>query len=305
MKITRLDLDDTGSPEGLITKILKAEPDLPIPVPVEELAQCFDITDIAVLTTEGYEGGLITDDCKSEGVILVNAAARRGRRRFTIGHELGHFLIPTHRPAKSGQFLCSREDMRRWSAQENDAYARMEIEANRFSALLLMPPPKLRIAMGKFGEPDLAHITQLADHFDVSKEPAARAYATYHDQPIAIAVVKDGIVLRIYKQTKFPRIGVSYGAPVPRNSLFHYAANSGQKITDIRQNGAELWLESDWGKRLPTLYEQVFYQQEAYALIMLWVDADNDYDEAEIDDDEGRTSKERLRFRQGARGRRQ
>lgn len=302
MKITRLDLDDTGSPEGLITKILKAEPDLPIPVPVEELAQCFDITDITVLTTEGYEGGLITDDCKSEGVILVNAAARRGRRRFTIGHELGHFLIPTHRPAKSGQFLCSREDMRQWAAKENDAYARMEMEANRFSALLLMPPPKLRVYLGKFGDPDLAHIPELADHFDVSKEPAARAYATYHEQTIAIAVVKDGTVLRIYRQSKFPRIGVANGSSVPRNSLYHYAANGGQKLTEIRQNGAELWLESDWGKRLPTLYEQVFYQQEGFALILLWVEA-SDEDDDERDDDESRTAKQRWQDRTANRNR--
>ncbi|MBN8911047.1 MAG: ImmA/IrrE family metallo-endopeptidase [Rhizobiales bacterium] len=301
MKITRLDLDDTGSPEGLVTKILKAEPDLPVPVPVEELAQCVDITDIATLTTEGYEGGLITDDCKSEGVILVNAAARRGRRRFTIGHELGHFLIPTHRPAKSGQFLCSREDMRRWSVQENDAYARMEVEANRFSALLLMPPPILRGVMEKFRDPDLAHITELAGLFDVSKEPAARAYANYHHQPVAIAVVKDSIVLRIYKHTKFPRIGISYGSPVPRNSLFHYAAKSGQKITEVRQNGAELWLESDWGKRLPTLYEQVFYQQEGFALIMLWVEQEEE--DEERDPEENRTARQRWQDRLSGRNR--
>lgn len=295
MKITRLDLDGAGSPEALISKILKAEPNLPIPVPVEVLAKCFDITDITVLTTEGFEGGLITDDCKSEGVILVNAAARRGRRRFTIGHELGHFLIPTHRPANSGQFLCSREDMRQWAAKENDAYARMEMEANRFSALLLMPPPKLRVYLGKLGDPDLAHITELAEHFDVSKEPAARAYASYHDQTIAIAVVKSGTVLRVYRQSKFPRIAVATGCAVPRNSLYHYATNSAQKITEIRQNGAEVWLESDWGKQLPTLYEQVFYENEGFALIMLWTESDTDEDE--VDSDDNRSSKERLRDR--------
>ena len=131
---------------------------------------------------------------------------------------------------------------------------------------------------------------------------AARAYATYHDQLIAIAVVKDGVVLRIYKHTKFPRIGVPYGSAVPRNSLFHHAAHSGQKITDVRQNGAELWLESDWGKRLPALYEQVFYQQEGFALIMLWVEADDE--EEERDPDENRTSKQRWQDRISSRNRR-
>ena len=86
MKVTRLDLDGTGSPEGIVGKILKTEPGLPVPVPIEDLARQLDITNILDLTTEGFEGGLITDDCRSEATILVNRAAMRGRRRFTIGH---------------------------------------------------------------------------------------------------------------------------------------------------------------------------------------------------------------------------
>lgn len=303
MNISRLDLDGTGSPEGLVGKIFKALPDLPIPIPVEELARALDITDIDVLSTDGFEGGLITDACKSEGTILVNRHARRGRRRFTIGHELGHFLIPTHMPVKDGRFLCSREDMRRWSGSENNAYARMEVEANKFAAFLLMPPPKMRAAVGKFRDPNLAHIIEVARAFDVSKEPAARAYAQYHHHTIAIAVVKDGTLLRVYRNTKFPKIGIADGSAVPKKSLFHYAATRGCELTDITQNGAELWLESDWGKRLPTLYEQVLYQQKGYALIMLWTESDSEVDD-ESDPDENRTSKERLRNRTSARDRR-
>jgi hypothetical protein len=37
MQISRIDLADKGSPEGIVMAILKAEPDLPIPVPIEEL----------------------------------------------------------------------------------------------------------------------------------------------------------------------------------------------------------------------------------------------------------------------------
>jgi Zn-dependent peptidase ImmA (M78 family) len=302
MKVTRLDLDGTGSPDGIVSKILKAEPDLPIPVPIEELARQLDITNILDLTTEGFEGGLITDDCRSEGTILVNRAARRGRRRFTIGHELGHFLIPWHKPVKGDQFLCSREDMRRWSAKENEAYARMEVEANRFSALILMPPRYLRAVMGKFRDPNLSQIVDVASHFDVSKDAAARAYAEYHDQQIAVAVIKDGKVLRIYRNIKFPRMSVGSGSPVPRNSLYHYAAARGAELTEITQNGAELWLDSQWGKRLPTLYEQVSFQQEGFALVMLWIEAEEE-DDHEEDRDENRTSKERYRHRQGGRSR--
>src|SRR4051812_20077755 len=98
MTVSRIDLADAGSPEKLILEILKAEPDLPIPVPVEQLARQLDIADIKDLETDGFIGGLITNQQKSTGVILVNQDLRKERRRFTIGHELGHFLIPSHKP---------------------------------------------------------------------------------------------------------------------------------------------------------------------------------------------------------------
>jgi len=297
MKVTRMDLDGTGSPHGLVTKILQAEPGLPIPVPIEELARQLDIVEINELETDGFEGGLLTDDCKSQGIILVNGDARGGRRRFTIGHELAHFLIPTHKPVKEGKFLCSRDDMRRWSARENDSYARMEVEANKFSALMLMPPPKLRPMIDRLGDPDLAHVVDVARHFDVSKDSAARAYAEHHDAQIGIAVVKDGVVLRIYRHIKFPKLGVSNGSRVPKASLYHHETARRHRPSDILENNAGLWLESDWGTPLPALYEQVFFQQEGYALILLWPEF-ADQEEDERDDD--RTAKERLRDRKAA-----
>jgi hypothetical protein len=113
MTLSRMDLDGNGagSPEGLVALILKAEPTLPIPVPIERICRELDISEIRPLETNGYEGGLITDPERSEGIILVK---RRHwfRQRFTIGHELGHFLTPTHMPDTPGRFLCSREDLR-------------------------------------------------------------------------------------------------------------------------------------------------------------------------------------------------
>lgn len=66
LTVTRMDLDGAGSPMALATKILKAEPSLPIPVPIEDLAQQLDIADIRLLSTDGFEGGLITDAARSD-----------------------------------------------------------------------------------------------------------------------------------------------------------------------------------------------------------------------------------------------
>jgi len=189
MQVTRIDLDGTGSPMGLVAKILKAEPGLTIPVPIEELAHQLDIAEIRDLSADGFEGGLITDDARSSGFILVNRAARRWRRRFTIGHELGHFLMTTHKPPAGG-FQCSRDDMRRWTDKEKGGAIRMEVEANEFAALILMPPPLWRAELAKFRDPDLAQIVTLAGLFDISKEAAARTYAQYNKEPVAVVVAK-------------------------------------------------------------------------------------------------------------------
>lgn len=292
VKVSRLDLDGTGSPEGLVTKILKAEPSLSYPVPLEDLAKALDIKEIADLETSGFEGGLLMDQHRSEGIILVNKAARAGRRRFTIGHELGHFCMPMHKPIKGDRFLCSRDDMRLWSASENNAYARMEAEANRFSALLLMPPPMLRGYMSKMGDPDISQILSIHNDFIVSKDAAARAYAQYHEEPIAVSVIKDGIVLRVYKHLKFPKLSVQADSRVPAQSIYWRAQKAKIELSEIVEISAGQWLESEWGKKLPNLYEQVLSQQMGYALILLWTEFEDEDDDTDLD--ESRTSKERF-----------
>jgi len=196
MALSRMDLDGkgAGSPEGLVTLILKAVPDLEAPVPIDKLARQLDIEDIQEFDSEGFEGGLITDTARSKGVILTRRS-HPFRRRFTIGHELGHFLIPTHIPNAEGRFLCSREDMRRLNAAENDRRGRMEVEANRFSSLMLMPPPLLRPYLKQSREPDIGHMAQIAGKFEVSKQAMANAYAHYQGEILAFVFTKGGRVL--------------------------------------------------------------------------------------------------------------
>ena len=293
MQVTRMDLDGVGSPAALVTKILRAEPNLTAPIPIVELARRLDIADIREVETEGFEGGLITDSTRSFGFILVNKRTQKGRRRFTIAHELGHFLMTHHKPPDDG-FRCSRADMRRWDAKEKNAAARFEVEANEFASLLLMPPPLWRRALSTFRQPDLSQVVQLAGDFEVSKEAAARSYALYHDEPIAIVVAKDGVINKIYrKATGFPAFCVWNGSPVPHcSALFRRGAGQTSEFLETR---AEQWLQSDWGKPLPSLSEQVLFQREGFALVMLWAEFP---EEEEGDPDEDKTAKQRLQDRQ-------
>jgi uncharacterized protein DUF955 len=295
MKIRRIDLDGAGSPMALVGRILKIEPDLRPPIPLEELTRQLDIEAIENLETEGFEGGLLTDENRRSGIILVNQEARAGRRRFTIGHELGHFLIVSHTPVKPGQFLCSRRDMSRWSAKENDRYGQMEFEANQFAALLLMPPPLLRAHLnGK--DPDLNDVERIAVDFGVSKDAAARSYATHHHERIAIVVVKDGQVARYYRNPRFPYISAPLHKPVPAHTAFYRRGLKTRTASEITETIPDNWIDVTRGKRAPTLYEQVYIQSNGFALIMLWVEEEAEHD-GEEDRDDDRTAKQRLEDR--------
>jgi len=296
MAVSRLDLDGkgAGSPEGLVTLILRAEPNLAAPVPIDRLCNSLDIEEIRDLDIEGFEGGLITDTERSRGVILV----RKGhpfRMRFTIGHELGHFLIPTHMPDTPGRFLCSREDMRILSAAESNRRARMEVDANKFSSLILIPPPLLRPRLKTRRDPDLRHMAQLADEFEVSKQAMARAYAMYHEQILAIVFTKAGRVLFAYKHFKFPFIVVPNGQEVPQNSLLKRKGARQGVASDICECIPDIWIDVVRGRPAPALYEQVLGQRDEFAIVMLWLEPPEDDEEEDRDDE--RTSKERYRAR--------
>lgn len=296
MQVKRMDLDGpgAGSPAGLVMMILKAEPKLTIPVPIEELAHQLDISDIHEMSSDGFEGGLVTNEARTHGLILVNSQAHRVRKRFTIAHELCHFLIPRHK-SPGGRFQCSREDMRQWLSKDQEAVRKMEAEANEFASLILMPPRRLQIELAKFEDPDISQILSLAQLFDVSREATARAYARYNDHAISIVVVSEGKVERTYRGTRFPFSHVKSGDPVPKSSAFHRAKDTPRQPSQVEQAQAADWLEAEWGNALPPLYEQVLFQQSGYAMIMLWAEMTADDEE---DPDEGKTSKQRFQDQQ-------
>lgn len=286
MPISRMDLADAGSPDKIVQLILEAERDLPIPVPIEALCRQLDIEDIQPLTSKGFEGGLITDADRSFGFILASGGYEP-RRRFTVAHELGHFLMPKHVPDEPGRFLCSRADMLRLDMKEADRRARMEAEANRFASLILMPPAALRRALGACRGPDLQHVLKLAKDFDVSKEAMGRAYTAYHDDPVAIVVTKDGRIQRYYKHLLFPFIVPAIGTAVPSGSLFHRGPRVAGTVGQMCETAAEAWVECRWGVRAPTLYEQVYLQKAGFALILLHVerrDGDENLEERDLEE---------------------
>lgn len=279
MTFGRIDLDGAGSPAALVTRILTLAPDLPLPVPIEDLCRQLDITAIETLRTEGFEAALVTDTVRSSGAILVAEGRTRQRRRFSIAHELGHFLIPAHRIPPEGLLQCTSGQLAITKQSGVDFRARMEIEANQFAAMLLMPPPMLRLQLRQLVQPSLPDLVRLAQVFDVSKEAMARSFVDYARQSLAVIVVRNGAVLWVYRNSRtFPWLDIKRGDPVPVDSVWHQRVLNPGDCTDLEECEAMTWLSSNEARKIEALTEQALGQRNGFGLIMLY---------AELRDEEG------------------
>lgn len=266
MTITRLDLDGLGSPAAIAGRILELENDLPLIIPLESLCAQLDISSIKTLDTDAFEAALIMDANKADGAILLARNRSSQRTRYSLAHELGHWLIRTHRPDAAHGFECQLDDLHSVNDNEQNRRRRIEAEANRFASALLMPPRRIRSQMG--GTPDLQDIVALAARFGVSKEAMARAYVEASREPVAILVLHRGVVTRVYRNPEFPWINVRIGQVAPSDSIASIA-RSAALMSELEECDPATWLsERDCG-RTELLLEQVLGQAHEYAMVLL------------------------------------
>ena len=80
------------------------------------------------------EGNIIGTDEKA--IITINNNADPRRQRFSLGHELGHWVNDR---GKNLTYRCDTNDMRQRSMSKDDFRQQKEVRANQFSAELMMP----------------------------------------------------------------------------------------------------------------------------------------------------------------------
>ena len=107
-----------------------------VPVPIHLVAQRLNLTLEAAALGDKVSGMLVVDG--DQGAIGYNSAHARVRQRFTISHEIAHYLLHARRSGKAQLFIDKQVTYRRddhSSARVN----REEMEANQLGAALLMP----------------------------------------------------------------------------------------------------------------------------------------------------------------------
>lgn len=266
MTINRLDLDGLGSPAVIAGRILEIENELPLIIPLEELCGQLDIGSIKKVDTQAFEAALVMDVNKADGAILLARNRSAQRTRYSLAHELGHWLIPTHRPDADHGFECQLDDLHCVDEQEQNRRRRIEAEANRFASALLMPRQRVRSQMGR--TPDLHDVIALATMFGVSKEAMARAYVDASREPVAVLILHRGLVKRIYRSADFPWIDVRIGQSVPSDSIAS-AVRPAASMSELEECDPVTWLSQSDVARTELLLEQVLGQANEFAMVLL------------------------------------
>ena len=152
----------TDKIRSILNKVGTTEP----PVPIEKIIELFSIKIVPYPNFPDNVSGTIVDQ-KGFMIIGVNSNHAAVRQRFTIAHELGHFLLGHELGEKIIDDVFDRPTDK-------------EKDANEFAAQLLMPTDFLKQDVGK-----KMKIPDLARRYKVS------------EQAMSIRLLKTGLIDRL------------------------------------------------------------------------------------------------------------
>ena len=287
MQLDRIELADINEPVRLAKAVHRQLYAVQSPVPVVEIAQALDIEDVAFGSFDGFEGMLLTDRVRSKGGILANNSKGVHRARFTVAHELGHFLMERHELSGDTGFTCQAKDLR--ETRQGRLHQKQETQANRFAIELLAPAGLVENTFSS--DPDLKDAQKLRDQLDISLEACVRRLVELRPEPLAAIWSFEGRIRYVVRGTRFPFVTGKPKEQIPKTTQAARAiANGSRGFTEFADTHALSWTS------YPDLqlYEQTRVTSNGHAVTLLWADLPDD-DEA--DEAGGRNELTEPRFR--------
>jgi Zn-dependent peptidase ImmA (M78 family) len=218
---------------------------------------------IREVDAEGFDGTLVRALDGPKGIIAVKRSIRENtRKRFTIAHEIGHYLLPGHRVLEN---VCESAMVESW----HKGLARPEIEANEFAVELLLPARLVRDSL-RLTDPSLHAIRRVANEYETSLSATTCRFVGLTDLPCAA-------VWSERKRTKWCR--PSQGLPfyfstegLPCEGSFAYRLfESKSAPDDLSEVRPESWLDRRDAERVARLFEHsISLPNYEAVLTLLW-----------------------------------
>ena len=244
-------------------------------VPLNGIATSLDIVEIKYAPLKSFEGALLTTSERRNGSILINSSSKPERQRFTLAHELGHYLNVCHVPRDEGGFMCKNAEVRFVSGFVKHGLSPHEIQelqANQFAIELIAP--KSRIAALSNDDASVNDVLHIATVLELSKEAAARRYVELHPAKIAVVFTKNGDVRYPIKSSSCPSLLVQKG------TSFLSAQASQPRLNSYTEIDVSLTARNGQSKSL-TAAAETYHQDGGHAFTILNFEQERD----EEDDD--------------------
>lgn len=229
----------------------------------------FDIEALArVLKLDVVYGGLEKVDAwllrrdDGTGVIRVSdAISDANRRRFSIAHEIGHWVL---HEGRSQGYLCTAKDLRDYARSPEEA------EANIFAAALLIPRMFIEPEMLR-NDPSFESVKALAQKCRASLTSAARRLVELSSKRVILVCCFDGAISwHVSSQSvKSLWLDRSY---LPPNSITKQCFLAKDNVTSDGPIKPATWFPKiDFGKD-EELFEKVYYAKTLnMTLTLLWL----------------------------------
>lgn len=151
--------------EKKVEKLLKAAGIKKLPIDVEKIAELLGLNIVFQSYDEKFSGVLIRQS-NNKGTIGVNSLHHVNRQRFTIAHEIGHYLF------HEGDLMIDKAISVNYRGNDTNIDYQKEREANCFASALLMPTKLLESELKKhqIDLHDDVQIAELATKFQVSHQ---------------------------------------------------------------------------------------------------------------------------------------
>lgn len=251
------------TPAARLASILRARLGCPNKPDLYDLCDRLGLR-VKEVQAQGFEGALVRSKMSQKGIVAVRDSIReQTRKRFTIAHEIGHFVIPQHRLLDN---TCLPDAMERFGAGQNQA----EAEANEFAAELLLPAEQLRAEMN-LREPSMTTIGATARDYGTSLTATTYRYVDLTQAACAMIWSHNNRAVWFHRNEAFP-----FWLPLPglptRHSIAGKLFAGGATPTDFAEVPADAWLERTEADRVTCLLEHsVPFRSYGAVLTLLWI----------------------------------
>ena len=233
--------------------------------------------DLGAEVVEGNLDGCIARLVRSgdTGLIRVSTTVtNRGRRRFCVAHELGHFIL---RHADSGWLTCAEGELEEFGGGEA---ARLETQANMFASELLLPEPLVRRKC-EVSPVDFEPVKRIAVEFETSLMATAIRFVRFSPESCVLVFSRDGRIKWTRKSEDFKLHTHGWGERLPKGSLAEVYFRKGTITDGPMDVGSDAWLV-DWSaEKVPEVVEHSLAIPSAGGVLsLLWIPV------SEEDDDE-------------------